>query len=329
MTSVRSSIRLLREDELEQAFDIVAIAFSEQLGLPDPSTFGNGATCSARWYMDPESVFLAEEDGEMAGVAFATAWGSFGFFGPLCVLPKFWNRKIGQKLLEPVMDYFHKRGVQHAALFTFANSVKHIRLYEKFGFYPRYLTALASKSLQVSPVVAEPDPIGAEFTTETYAQLAPNEATACLDDIRTLTNAILPGLDLSCEIQVVAEEQIGDTLVLRYANTGKVAAFAVCHFGERSEAERGTMYVKFAAARPTESAQTTARSLDNLLIACEAHALSKRLNLISVGVNTGRTGAYQVLQKREYIEKAFGIAMHRPNAEAFSNPASFVLDDLR
>ncbi len=37
-------------------------------------------------------------------------------------------------------------GTQHAGLFTFAHSQKHVGLYQRFGFWPRFLTALMSKT---------------------------------------------------------------------------------------------------------------------------------------------------------------------------------------
>ena len=36
-------------------------------------------------------------------------------------------------------------GIRHAGLFTFAHSPKHVHLYQKFGFWPRFLTAIMSK----------------------------------------------------------------------------------------------------------------------------------------------------------------------------------------
>ena len=78
----------------------------------------------------------------MVGTNFATRWGSVGFFGPLTIRPDLWDRGIAQQLLRPTMDLFEKWGVRHAGLFTFASSPKHVNLYQKFGFWPRYLTAL-------------------------------------------------------------------------------------------------------------------------------------------------------------------------------------------
>jgi len=71
-----------------------------------------------------------------------TRWGSFGFFGPLTVLPEYWNRGVAKQLLASTMTIFDGWGLRHTGLFTFAQSAKHVGLYQSFGYWPRYLTAV-------------------------------------------------------------------------------------------------------------------------------------------------------------------------------------------
>ena len=74
-------------------------------------------------------------------------WGSVGVFGPLTVHPDLWNKGIAKHLLKSTMEYFAKLGTRHIGLFTFANSPKHVRLYQRFGFWPHFLTAIMVKHL--------------------------------------------------------------------------------------------------------------------------------------------------------------------------------------
>ena len=92
--------------------------------------------------------FAAELDGELVGSNFATRWGSVGFFGPLSTRTDLWNRGIAQPLVKAVSDAFNEWGISDAGLCTFPQSTKHLWLYQKFGFYPRYLT----------PIMAAPAP---------------------------------------------------------------------------------------------------------------------------------------------------------------------------
>ena len=45
-------------------------------------------------------------------------------------------------------------GVRFAGLFTFAASAKHVALYEKYGFWPRFLTAIMSRPVLPPPAAA-------------------------------------------------------------------------------------------------------------------------------------------------------------------------------
>jgi hypothetical protein len=61
---------------------------------------------------------------------------------------------------DSTMAIFDRRGVRHTGLFTFAQSAKHVGLYQKFGYWPRYLTAIMTRTpgvnsaSQVKPVHA-------------------------------------------------------------------------------------------------------------------------------------------------------------------------------
>ena len=65
-----------------------------------------------------------------------------------------WDRGIGHRLMESTMELFASCGTGHLAPFTFAHSPKHIVLYERFGFSPRFLIAVleAAVAMPKEPV---------------------------------------------------------------------------------------------------------------------------------------------------------------------------------
>src|SRR4029078_6220881 len=93
---------------------------------------------------------VARRAGGVVGSTLATRWGSAGFFGPLSVRPDLWGAKIAQSLMEAIMQRFADWGTTHAALFTFAESAKHVALYGKFGFHPRFLTAVMARPVSTA-----------------------------------------------------------------------------------------------------------------------------------------------------------------------------------
>jgi GNAT superfamily N-acetyltransferase len=304
-------VRPLTEADLDTADQIFRLAFGTFLGLPDPLLFFEGADyVRGRWLLDPKSAFAAELDGELVATNFAANWGSFGFFGPLTVRPDVQDRGIGKHLMEPIMERFATWGVGHAGLFTFAHSAKHIGLYHRFGFYPRFLTAIMAKPIAAKETIA----------VTTHAEVGDSEVAAC----RELADEIYEGLDVTREIEAVAARGIGETVLLEDAQG--LAGFAVVHAGEGSEAARGTAYVKFAAVRPAPDA---AKQLDRLLASCEQVAADRGLERLDAGVNLAREEAYGVLLARGYRAWLQGVAMQKPNEPAFNRPGVFVIDDWR
>jgi N-acetylglutamate synthase-like GNAT family acetyltransferase len=309
-------VRGLRKEDLQTADHIMRVAFGTFIGVPDPSSFGEGMDhVKTRWLTDPNAAFGAESNGELVGSNFATRWGSFGFFGPVTVRPDLWDRGIAKLLLEPTMELFNKWGVSHVGLFTFAQSPKHIGLYQKFGFWPRFLTFLMSKTTQGRATSER----WSKFSEVPHAEMG-----RCLDLCRSLTNSVYEGLDLEREIMAVRKQGLGDTVLLREGE--RVVGFAVCHCGPGTEAGRDTCYVKFGAVRSGTSAENL---FDRLLGACEELATMKGMANVFAGVNSACHNAYRRMIARGFRAEFQGVLMLRPNEPAFDRPDRYVLCDLR
>jgi predicted N-acetyltransferase YhbS len=309
-------VRPMRADDLEAADRVLRLAFGTTRGLPDPSAaFGDADYVHTRFRAAPECAWVAEVDGDVVASVFAARWGSFGFFGPLSVAPSLWDRGIGSRLLRPVLEAFASWDVRQAGLFTFADSAKHLGLYQKHGFWPGPLTVVTAKA--VGPTAPAP-----------YALVSnelENRRGLVLDEIRTLTDQVCAGLDLGREILAVDEQRIGDTLLAR--RDGALEGIAVCHCGAGSEAGGDTCYVKFAAVRPGEGG---AVRFERLLDVCESYAAASGVGRLVAGVNTGRLDAYRRLLTRGYRMQTIGVSMRlHPERPHFDTPAHHVIDDLR
>lgn len=308
-------IRPLTEDDLTEADRIMRLAFGTFLGMPDPMRFFEGADyVHTRWAADPSAAFGAELDGRLVGSNFAGNWGSVGFFGPLTVDPEYQDRGIGKLLIEPVMQCFDRWGTKHAGLFTWAQSPKHIALYQSFGFWARYLTAITERA--VSPAAGSPPP--------TVSSKSESERAARIEDCRELAGAIYPGLDLSAEIRAVETQGLGDTVLVD--GDSDLAGFAICHCGPRTEAGPDTCFVKFGAVRPGPQAD---ERFDRLLDACDAFAADRGLSRVVAGTNMSRSDAYRGLITRGFRTWLQGVTMHKPNEPCYSREDAHVIDDWR
>jgi predicted N-acetyltransferase YhbS len=202
-------IRPLIESDIPVADRIFRLAFGTFLGIPDPlQFFGDADYIRTRLRADPSAAFAAEANGELVGSNFVANWGSVGVFGPLTVRPDFWNKGIAKQLLESAMEYFTKLGTRHIGLFTWAHSPKHLGLYQKFGFWPRFLTAIMTKQLTSDAPKADQTTTLHKNKTSLqwtgYSELTEAEdRKECFNSCRNLTNAIYDGLDLQLEINSV------------------------------------------------------------------------------------------------------------------------------
>jgi GNAT superfamily N-acetyltransferase len=310
-------VGLLKESELGEADRIVRLAFGTFVGLPNPLDFmGDRHYMTPRWRSTNVKVVAAREGERLVGSNVVTRWGSFGFFGPLTVDPEYWNRGVAQRLMESTMATFDRWGVRHTGLYTFAHSAKHVGLYQKFGYWPRYLTVImtfAAEEVRTEHVKAP----------MLLSALKKNQREAAIEGCGRLTHRIDKGLDLGGEIRSVLARRTGD-VVLTYTRTA-LDGFAVCLNGAGSEGGEKTCYVKFGAARGGAGA---AERFDRLLEACEAFATSRGAT-VEAGVNMAREDAYRCLRSRGYRVLMQGVAMQRPHLEGFNRADAFVIDDWR
>ena len=310
-------VRPMRQGDLDEADRIVRLAFGTFLGMPDPLQFmGDADYARTRYNADPPAALTAEVDGRIVGSNFALDWGSVGVFGPLTIHPDYWDKGVAKELLDHTMKIFQGWDTKHVGIFTFAQSSKHVHLYQKYGLWPRYLTAVMSKQVEK---------VGdAGFNEISYSRLGPGEQKEMVRECAQLTGSIFPGLDLKKEIISVASQKLGDTIMLRA--DGALKGMAICHCGPGTEAGSGNCYVKFGAVRPSPD---SAKVFDSLLDACERYARSQNTSRIIGGANMGRHSAYRRMIERGFRTDMQGVVMQKPNEPGYNREEVFLIDDWR
>lgn len=258
------------------------------------------------------TVLAAYDGGWPVGSIVATRWGDVGLLGPLSVAPRQWGRGIGGSLVAAAIAVLDGAGVVHQGLFTFPQSPRHLAFYQRFGFWPRFLSVVMSGAVTGS----EPRS-GRRLSVEAVHRA--RLVAGCADVVA----AIRPGLDLRGEIDAVLDQRIGDVVLV---GGDPPDGFAVCHAGAGSEAGSGIAYVKFGAARPGPGAAATFAALVD---ACRGYAAQVGARRLVLGVNTARHQAYRRLVGAGLRLDATGVTMHRPDAAGYDTPDTFVLDDWR
>lgn len=319
---MKVTVRGMEEGDLAAADHVFRVAFGTFLRMPEPERFGGDLEFHRpRFRADPNAAFIAERGGEVVGSNFATGWGSVGFFGPLSVRPDLWNGGIAQRLVVPALERFEAWGTRHAGLFTFAESAKHMALYRRFDFHPRFLTAVMSAAVAGKEGTSPQD---RPAPPPLYSELQPAQRATALAECRELADQIHSGLDLTPEIVAVDKLGLGDTLFL--PDACGLGGFAICHCGPGTEAGSGACFVKFGCVLPGAGAS---QRFEGLLGACEAFAASRGLERVVAGVSTARSEAYGRMLSRGFTTFLQGVAMHRPNEPGYHRPDAFVMDDWR
>ena len=310
------TVRPLTERDLPEAQRIIRDAFGTFLGVPDLETFRFPPYAHTRFGAENVVSFAAERDGELLGSNFATNWGSVGFFGPLSTRPDLWDAGIGQLLVTAACDAFEGWGIRHAGLFTFAQSAKHVGLYGKFGFHPRFLTA----------IMAQPARPPGNTGWSRYSELPRGQRAEVEDATRELSDEAL------CRARFARRDQ---------NSRGPQSRRHGAAVGRRQPPRRlCDLPSGVRRAKPA-----TASALSNsapCVPAPAARTASPRCSMPAPGSRRGRHdhhrrrrqhGARRGLPRRCWraasAPQIQGVTMHRPNEPGYSRPGLFVLDDWR
>lgn len=312
------TIRPLCESELGEATRIVRLAFGTLLGLPDPLQFmGDRDFVTPRWRARNTKALAAHINGRLVGSNLITRWGSFGFFGPLTVLPEFWDRGVAKRLMESTVKVVDRWNLRRCGLFTAAHSTKHVGLYNKFGFWPGHLTAL----MQHSP----PECIEASKSSLPIllSALKKSQREEAIRACARMTNRIEKGLDLTDEIRAVLAQGIGEVLMIN--SRSKLDGFAICMMGAGSEGGEKICYVKFGMVSGGAAADTR---FDRLLDAIDGFAASRGAT-VEAGVSLACRNAWARMRAHGFKAVAQGVTMHRPYGDGLNRVEVYAINDLR
>ena len=96
---------------------------------------------------NPETCFVAEESGNIAGVIIAGNDGRRGYIYHTAVNPDYRRRGIGSELVDAALDALKKLGINKVALVVFAKNENGNAFWEKIGFTGRGDLVYRNKSL--------------------------------------------------------------------------------------------------------------------------------------------------------------------------------------
>jgi predicted N-acetyltransferase YhbS len=324
-------VRRVRKGDLAKVRDVLEQSFGDflerQLGTRPRQAFNGAQYVHHRWLMEPWGCFVAEEDNaKIVGAALAVTWGTVGLLGPVAVLTHYHNQSIAQQLIRAVQEFFDENKATLHGVVTYPNSAKHLALFHKFGYRPKALTAVMSRALDRSatrPVGPRPAVKGG-LSVRRFSTLEETRKKATLARMHRITNAVVRGMDLAKEVEIVDGLALGDTILLERGS--ELAGFAIYHTPGVSEAPAGALYVKFLAVDPR---QRKVEHLEQLVGALEDLAHDLGLSRVILPVYLRYWLAYSTLVRCGYLIDFTMVRMQKGKPEDYEEPTDLVLDDWR
>ncbi len=134
------TVRPARAEDMQPAQELIVASIND---LTERHAFGAMASVRVPDFQlfslkdDPRGLWVAEENGEIAGVAFSWTCGELWFLAELFVAPRLQGSGIGRDLLQRTLDHARQSGAKTRALITFTFNTVSQGLYIRHGMFPR------------------------------------------------------------------------------------------------------------------------------------------------------------------------------------------------
>lgn len=321
-------IRPMEDRDVDAADTTLRAAFNDLLGQ---DLFGDMDYIRTRSKYNT-AAFVAELNDEIIGSHFTWSWGSFQGRGPMSISPKYQSMKVSNLLIDAVFQNISTNpSLRSSGLFTFPHSPKHLYLYGKKGYKPRYLTPVLMKTKTefVSNLKSEKYEYGLVDD-----KININQTDDIIKKCKKLTNDVHDGLDLSIEINAVLDLGLGFIVFVRNKmnHNDDIDGFAVVHYGKGTEAGSNKSFIKFAVSKDETSFQELLNTIEKCVIDIGD------IDVITGGMNLGRSKAFDIMfNKCKYkYSPLIGVALER-NSDQFINDEYqgynksdvFIIDDWR
>jgi GNAT superfamily N-acetyltransferase len=242
----------------------------------------------------------------------------------VAVLTNYHNQTIGQQLIRATQEFFEENKTTLQGVMTYPTSPKHLALYHKFGYQPKYLTAVMSRPLDRGAPRPATKLAKGPLTIRRFSTLEETKKKASLVRFHKITNGICRGMDLAKEVEIVDGLALGDTLLLERGRD--LIGFAIVHTPGVSEAPTGALYVKYLAIDPP---QKRVEHLEQFVAAVEDFGHDLGVQRVILPVYLRYWLAYSTLVRCGYQTDFTMVRMQKGKQEDYEDPTHLVLDDWR
>ena len=143
-------IRNMKLEDYETVYDLWIHTAGVGLNTTDDSREG----ISNYLLRNPNTCFIAEEDGDVAGVILSGHDGRRGFIYHTTVKETYRRKGIGKQLVDSALRALEAEGIHKVALVAFENNVSGNKFWERAGFSVR--DDLVYRNKEIHPLTRIP-----------------------------------------------------------------------------------------------------------------------------------------------------------------------------
>jgi GNAT superfamily N-acetyltransferase len=242
------------------------------------------------------AMLWRDEDGRLVAFNVAHCCGVEGWMGPLAVRVDRQGTGVGKTIVRAATEWLLDHGATTVGLETMPRTVENIGFYAHLGFIPDHLTLTMTRELAVRRRGGTPPAL--------LSRLPPQARSTMIAAAHALADGLAGGYDFTRELELTAELDLGDTVLVVDGGTGALQAMALWHSASLA-ADRSTdelRVLKLAARDET--------GFDAVVGAVEASAAHAGLRRVAIRCQSRFDHAFRALIARGYQVRWTDLRMH-------------------
>ncbi|WP_026883997.1 GNAT family N-acetyltransferase [Clostridium akagii] len=224
------------------------------------------------------SSLVYEIDNTVVGYNFIHLCGSFAWFGPFGVHPKYQGKGIGKALINHTIKILKENyKVSTIGLNTMPESQYNVGFYMGLGFTPLRLSLNLKKQLNFDDLLPLPN----DYNVDEVDISNEHDYLTLKDNLKRMCNEIFHYFDLNSELHLIKYEGFGTIFTVKAY--GKVHSIVICHTKAVRDTNTKNLQIKLAIIDNTVNYKV---AVDSIVSACTKYAKNINYDSISIDCNT-------------------------------------------
>lgn len=318
------NIRKVRKDDAERIRRILQVSFEDEYRRMGQKNIRLPSMTDRllKFYLDrtPECSFVVEGKGGLVGFCLSCRWGTTAWMGPIAVLPPVQGKGYGRSMVEASSAELRKEGATTIGIETMPRSYRNLHFYSSMGMRFEQLTLDLSQHIRNRSKSSSKTVKVDEVELHSLKEMTPDDGTAALDVITTISGNISTGLDYRLEVEATSSTGMGETVLAYYRDFP--VGFAVLHTEPYAREEiSGTVRINTLSVVPPDKGEAETDYLLNAMVdSIEQWILRKKHDSLIFRVPVKYSSACDLFLRRGYSITHSDIRMTYRDAPEVDRP---------